>query len=123
MPTELQIKNETKTAGDKKYVLITLIGQIDESNLNDFSVAVDPLIGSDHAYLVFDLAKLDFINSKVIGYLAAAHSKLSENNQKMVFTSANQNILDILELVGLTQIVPTVENEEKAIAGIASGEI
>jgi anti-anti-sigma factor len=123
MPTQIQIQTEAKTVGDKKYTLITLDGQIDESNLVEFGKVIEPLVGSATPYLVFNLAKLEFINSKVIGYLAAVHGKLTETNQQMLFAAPNQNILDILELVGLTQIVPTFENEEKAIATIKQGEI
>jgi anti-anti-sigma factor len=123
MATELTTQIENKTVGDTSYALVTLTGQIDESNLTDFGVQIDPLIGTGSQYLIFELAGLEFINSKVIGYLAAAHSKMDEFEQKMIFVNANQNIFDILELVGLTQLVPTLESEAKAVEAIQAGEI
>jgi len=123
MATELTTRIEHKVIGEQKYALITLTGQIDESNLGTLGEAADPLVGSDAKYLVLDLAGLEFINSKVIGYLAATHGKLTEAEQVMLFANANQNILDIIELVGLTQIVPTFEKLSEAEAAIDSGEV
>lgn len=123
MATELSTNLTTKTAGEQTYTLLTLAGQIDESNLTELSDVVDPLVGGDSAYLVFDLTNLEFVNSKVIGYLASVHGQLAENNQKMIFVSPNQAIMDILDLVGLNQIVPILENEAKAIESMQSGEL
>ncbi len=113
----------TKINNEQHYIIVTLVGQIDETNLENLSTAVDKLIGSDAGHLVFNLRELEFINSKVIGYLAATRGQLSEGNQKMIFIEANSNIFDILELVGLTQIIPTLESEAHLIRAIAAEEI
>lgn len=123
MPTTLTTTHTTKSAGAKSYTLLTLVGQIDESNLAEFEAVVAPLVVDAATYLVFDLAKLEFINSKVIGFLAGTHSQLAEKEKVMVFIKANPHIFDIIELVGLTQIVPTFETEEAAIAAIQAGDI
>jgi len=123
MATELTTQTEQKSVGGQSYALVTLIGQIDENNLGALGEAVNPLIGGEARYLVCDLAGLEFINSKVIGYLAETHGKLTEADQVMLFANANQNILDIIELVGLTQIVPTFERLEQAEIAIKDGEV
>lgn len=123
MPTQIQISTATKTLGSKIIAYITLDGQIDESNLESFKNALNPLIGDDRKFILLNLAKLEFINSKVIGYLASLHSQLAEQNQRIIFVEPNQNILDILELVGLTQIMPTFETETKALTAIEQNEV
>jgi len=123
MATQITIQTETKSDGGRDYALLRLVGQVDESNLTDFSETLDGLIGSDTQHLMLHLADLEFINSKVIGYLAATHGRLGETNQKMIFVAPNQNILDILELVGLTQIVPTHETEEDALRALLDEEL
>ena len=123
MSTTLISTVSEKSFADMRYTLIALSGQIDESNLADFEKVVNPTIEISQAFLIFDLEKLEFINSKVIGFLAATHAKLTELDKKMVFIKANQQILDIIELVGLTQIVSTFELEEEAIEAIKAGEI
>lgn len=123
MPTILTSTVTEKNFSGVLYTVIALTGQIDESNLADFEKVVTPVIETTKEFLIFDLAELEFINSKVIGFLAATHAKLAELNKKMIFIKANQQILDIIELVGLTQIVPTFELEEEAIEAIKAGEI
>jgi anti-anti-sigma factor len=123
MPTILTSTVSEKTLNEISYTVITLVGQIDESNLADFEKVVNPTIEISQEFLIFDLEQLEFINSKVIGFLAATHSRLADLNKKMLFIKANQQILDIIELVGLTQIVPTFELEEEALAAIKAGEI
>lgn len=123
MPTVLTAKKIEKTTAEITYTCLLLDGQIDESNLSDFENIVSATINEVKEFFVFDLENLEFINSKVIGFLAATHAKLTELNKKMIFTKANQQILDIIELVGLTQIVPTFESEEEMIAAIKAGEV
>lgn len=123
MPLTLSTDCQTKTVGDTRYALVTPVGQIDEENLDDFCRAVDPFLDSEHTYLVFDLGRLDFMNTKVIGYLINTHEQLMENNRRMIFVNANQNILEILELVGLVQVVPIFEKEKHFLLAIEEGEL
>jgi len=123
MPTQIQIQTEKKTAGAKQYVSISLDGQIDESNLADFSSVVDPLIGGGEQ--VFVSISPSWSSSTVKSSVTSRPLTVvcPKTSQQMLFAAPNQNILDILELVGLTQIVPTFESEEKAAAAIEQGEI
>ncbi len=123
MPTRLTTEITSKVNGDQAYTLLLLSGQIDENNLDHLIEVVDPLIGVVERHLVFNLRELDFINSKVIGYFANTRGKLSTSKQKMIFVEANSNIFDILELVGLTQIVPTLESETHALKALERCEI
>lgn len=121
MPTHVTITTAT-TTDTPVYTRLTLDGHIDETNLPELIAAATPHIGTSVTHLVLDLARLEFINSKVIGYLASLHGQLAEHDQTMIFVKANQNIYDIIELVGLTQIVPTFETEEEAVKAMRAGE-
>jgi len=123
MTSILQTNFETKNINDLQYALISLEGQIDEDNLREFDEFVDPITKSNHNYLVFSLENLEFINSKVIGYLAAMHIRLTENKKQMIFMKTNPEIFDILELVGLTQIIPVFDTETKMVEAIKNEEI
>ena len=131
MNTLLTITTEHKKVGTSAYVVVTLQGQIDENNLETFSKTIDGLTDPDpttpplpgYTYMMFELSKLEFINSKVIGYIASVHGRLSEQNKYLIFINPNESMRDILELVGLTQIVPTYETEVLALKGIEDGEV
>ena len=57
------------------------------------------------------------MNSKSIGYLTDWYTKLSEK-KGIVIANARANILDILQVVGLTQLIKCVPTIEEAKASI-----
>lgn len=100
-----------------------LDGQVDESNLDQMRSAFDPLVGDAAVrYLVLDMAKLTFINSKTIGYLAALYSRLSEQSKKMLFAQPSETVRDIVDLVGLTKIIPAYDSLQEAIDIVRSDQ-
>ena len=96
--------------------VVILKGQVDESNLKDLSNVLDKLVeDKDTKYIVLNLKELEFMNSKVVGYLASLYSSLAEQGKKLVIVEANETILDILSLVGLTSIIENYTSLEEAI--------
>lgn len=86
--------------------LVSLAGEIDETNLGELKEIIDPLmVSSDCQILMINLKDLNFINSMVISYFTNIYTKLTELNKKIIFVEANNQILDILDLVGLTTII------------------
>jgi stage II sporulation protein AA (anti-sigma F factor antagonist) len=91
-------------------------GQIDESNLQEASTKLDLLvIDNETRYILLNFKGLEFINSKVIGYLASLYSNASEKGKKVMIVEANEGIMDILSLVGLTTIIDHYPTLEEAI--------
>ena len=86
----------------------------DESNVDDTAHQVYEVMESlpQGAYLVFDLGGLTYLNSKSIGYLTDWHLKMKEKEGEIAIVNAQDNILDILNVVGLTQIVKNYESLE-----------
>ena len=115
------IGNNTKV--NPNYKIIPLKGQLDENNLHIFRQTIEPLLQSQHNYLVFDLDQLELMNSHIVGYLHNTHKKLKESNKQMVFVKANKDILEILEHVGLIEIVPSFDSEEELVRAMNEGEI
>jgi anti-anti-sigma factor len=105
---------------DKENVkLISLIGEIDETNLGELKEVVDPLlISNDCQVLLVNLKDLNFINSMVISYFTNIYTKLTELNKKVVFIEANNQILDILDLVGLTTIIDNYNSLSEALSAL-----
>lgn len=96
--------------------LISLSGEIDETNLGELKEITDPLlISSDCQVLLINLKDLSFINSMVISYFTNIYTKLTELNKKIIFVEANNQILDILDLVGLTTIIDNYNSLTEAL--------
>ncbi len=64
--------------------------------------------------MILDFAELEYMNSKSIGYLTDWYGKVFENGGKIVITQMKPNILDILQVVGLTQLIKTYSTLEEA---------
>lgn len=96
--------------------LIHVVGQLDESNVDEKAKEIYALIEAtpQNLNLIFDFAGLEYMNSKSIGYLTDWYSKVSTSGGKVVVAAARENIVDILQVVGLTQLVNMYASVDEA---------
>jgi anti-anti-sigma factor len=82
-------------------------GQLDESNVDEKAKTIYALIEQhpQNLYLLFDFEGLEYMNSKSVGYLTDWYGKVTEGKGKIVIAKSKSNILDILQVVGLTQLI------------------
>ncbi len=116
--TSVQITIEDLSGAPQGKVLklIRIVGQLDESNVDEQAKTIYTLIesGIQGLSLIFDFTGLEYMNSKSIGYLTDWYSKVSTTGGKVVIAAARENILDILQVVGLTQLIPAYATLEEA---------
>ena len=99
-----------------QFQIVKFQGQIDESNLKEVTDQISSYAEDEKiTVLIFDFQELEFLNSKVIGYIADLHSQLAEMNRKLVIVSASNDVMDILELVGLTSLVACYTDINSAV--------
>ncbi len=65
--------------------------------------------------IIFDFSWLKYLNSKSIGYIADIYSNIEDAGSQMYITNCDEGVKDVLELVWITTIVPTVDTIEEAI--------
>jgi len=108
----IEAKKEGATAR-----LIHVSGALDESNIDNRAQELYKLLEQypKNLFLIFDLEKLDYMNSKTIGYITDWSSKISTAGGKMVLAHAPRNILDILETVGILTLIPAYPTVEEAL--------
>jgi len=123
MSTIFQIEPETREAYGKNYSFVPLNGCLDEKTLPHFSTTIEPLIENDHTYLVFDLKDLDLISSHAVSYFKMIHQRLGAAKKQMVFVNTNEEILEILEFIGLVELIAVFDVEEKFLEAIKNEEI
>lgn len=101
---------------DKKLKLLKFSGQLDETNVDEKAKGIYDIINSvpQGLFLILDFEKLEYMNSKSIGYLTDWYTKLSEKKGGILIANARPNILDILQVVGLTQLIKCVATIEEA---------
>jgi anti-anti-sigma factor len=107
--TQINITIEDIPATTKGFVakLVKFQGQLDESNIDEKAKDIYAIIEQvpQNLYLLFDFEELEYMNSKSIGYLTDWYGKISEGKGRIVIAKARGNILDILQVVGLTQLI------------------
>ncbi|MDP2642622.1 MAG: STAS domain-containing protein [Candidatus Peregrinibacteria bacterium] len=95
-------------------------GQLDESNVDEKIQGIYKTLENAPKGLsmIFDMQNLDYMNSKSIGYLTDLYGKITELGGKVAICSAKPNILDILQVVGLTQLMQNYESLDSAKAAL-----
>lgn len=107
--------------GRKNVIVVYLEGQMDESNLIDLKNTMEKKVfGGDAEYCILNLKDLQFLNSRVIGYLASLYSISIEKKVHLMLTSAQEGVHDVLVLVGLTKLIPHFLSMEEALENIDS---
>ncbi len=117
-PVQITIEDVAGAPAGKTVKLIRIIGQLDESNVDEQAKSIYQVIEAvpQGLSLVFDFTGLEYMNSKSIGYLTDWYSKVSASGGKVVIAAARDNILDILQVVGLTQLVNAYASLDEAKA-------
>ena len=112
---EVQTSIQDIDANGKAAKVIAFVGQLDETNVDleakKIYEAIDTMAEPN---LILDLAGLTYMNSKSIGYVTDWYSRTAAKNGRIVITQPRPNILDILKVVGITQIIPIHETMEEA---------
>ncbi|MFA5855212.1 MAG: STAS domain-containing protein [Candidatus Gracilibacteria bacterium] len=119
-PVQITIEDIAGAASGKIVKLIRVVGQLDESNVDEQAKAIYQVVEANPSglSLIFDFMGLEYMNSKSIGYLTDWYSKVSALGGKVAIAGARDNILDILQVVGLTQLVnayPTLDEAKAAV--------
>lgn len=119
-PVQITIEDLASPIPGKIVKLIHIVGQLDESNVDEQAKLIYQAIEANPTglSLVFDVTGLEYMNSKSIGYMTDWYSKVSANGGKVVLAAPRENILDILQVVGLTQLVNTYPSLDEAKAAV-----
>ncbi len=110
------IEDVASTDTSKIIKQVIFSGQLDESNIDEKSQTIYQLITQfpKGLNLIFDFEKLEYMNSKSIGYLTDWYGKVTEGGGHLVITKAKPNIVDILSVIGLTQLIPMFGSLDEA---------
>lgn len=111
--TQANINIEDLSADTK---IAHMQGQLDESNIDEKIKEIYSAIEKvpKGLKLIFDFSSLDYMNSKSIGYLTDIYGKVTEGGGRVIIAAAKPNIADILQVVGLTQIIENFATLDEA---------
>lgn len=116
METLIEVKQREIAGG---VTMFDFSGELDETNADKTFTSIYEMIGSfSKKKVIFNLLWLKYLNSKSIGYIADVFSNLEDNSGKMCICQCDEWVKDVLELVGITTIIPTFDTEKEAVEAI-----
>lgn len=111
---------EVNKKEENGIIIFEFAGELDETNADKtFKDIYDQVGNFDEKKIIFNFSGLKYLNSKSIGYIADVFSNIEDNDGQMYISNCDEGVKDVLELVGITTIVPTVETEAEAVSAMA----
>ena len=112
---EVNISFKDISEGAKVCKMIRFTGQLDETNVDNEAKKIYQVITEiTPPYVILDFSELSYMNSKSIGYVTDWFTQIAAKGGKMVIYNPRPNILDILKVVGITQIIEIHSDLEMA---------
>jgi anti-anti-sigma factor len=117
MPSDFSAEiADTSNPGAK---IIALKGELDESVLDNLRAQLEPIWNNASVQtFIFNLHDLEFINSKGIGFLVSIHSHLARGKRHLIIVDAQEAVMDVISLVGLTSIISYYDTLDEALASL-----
>jgi len=121
---EVQTTIQDIDLSGKAAKILAFVGQLDETNVDMEAKKIYELIDSmAEPNFILDFDGLTYMNSKSIGYVTDWYSRTAAKNGKIVIARPKPNILDILKVVGITQIIPIHATLDEAKLALSSAPV
>ena len=105
--------------GDVAVVVLT-VDELDAGNAPEFKRDVAPLL-EQSARIVFDLAKLRFVDSSGLGAFLSCLRKVNAKGGDVKLCRMSKQVRTVFELVRMHRIFDIYESKEAALAAFSAG--
>jgi len=99
--------------------LIKLDGRLDLNGTYSIEVQFVNYCAGDKARILVDLSGVNYVSSVGIPMLVNTAKSVVSRGGKMAFLNPQENVYKVLELVGVTQVIPIYTSQSKALKGLA----
>ncbi len=106
---------------DENWILIfSFSWELDETNADKtFTNIINDIWSFEDKKIIFDFTNLKYLNSKSIWYIADIYSQTEDSSADMYIANCDDWVKDVLELVWITTIVPTVDTVHEAVQALS----
>ena len=98
---------------------IRLAGRMDVDGTREVDLKLTTLAAAKQAYVVIDLALVEFLSSLGLGSLVRSAKAQMSRHGKVVLLSPQPNVAKVLEMTRIDQIVPVLYDFEEARRAVA----
>jgi anti-anti-sigma factor len=104
--------------GKLKAKLIRFIGDLDATNVETVLEKVCNLLADGYINIVADFKKLRYVNSTGLGILLHFSKSAKEKGGSFRISNVNENVYEIIEIIGATTLLEIYDELEDAIAAL-----
>jgi len=98
--------------------LIKLEGRLDLNGTYSIEVQFVNFCVGDKVRVLVDLSEVSYVSSVGIPMLVNTAKSVVSRGGKMAFINPHENVVKVLELVGVTQVIPIYYDQKSAIKGL-----
>jgi anti-sigma B factor antagonist len=106
-------KMESSDLGEG-LVLIKVSGYIDAHTFEELENEIQAKFSAKQYRLIIDLADVPYISSAGAGVFIGAFPQAQENDGSIALLNPSKNVLDVFELLGLTEIFTIAKDLDSA---------
>lgn len=112
-----KLKVETRKCGSKA-VVISAQGVLDAHTSPQLEKKISNIFNKGIFWVVIDLGGVKYISSAGAGVLISSMQEAEDNGGKFLFVKPSTSVKELFELLGLTNIFQSFDNQSDAIAYI-----
>ena len=106
---------------DSGIRLIKLSGALDMNGTYSIEIEFVRQCAGDNVQVIVDLSKVNYLSSIGIPMLINTAKSVASQGGKMALLNPQQNVAEVLEITGLSQIIPICMDLASATAAVAFG--
>ena len=96
----------------EKYISLFPVGELDANTSIDLDERIGELIETNQVNIHVSLEKVDYISSAGLGVFISHLDVLGSKNGKLVLSKLNETVMDVFELLGLSQLLIIAKDGE-----------
>lgn len=104
--------------GKDNAKLVHILGDLDATNVETVLEKVCTLLNDGFVNLVVDFKELRYVNSTGLGILLHFSKSAKEKGGSFKIANINENVYEIIEIIGATSLLEIYDELEEAIAAL-----
>jgi anti-anti-sigma factor len=109
-----------QTEPSEGVLVFGMSGEIDLGTVRPFKEAAEAAVDRDYRELVFDLSRVEFIDSSGLHVLASAHKRMAAKGGKVTVVCTSPLMRRVFEITELDTLLTIVETRDEALGGHAA---
>ena len=109
-----------------KYLdIVTIIyppKRLELTNFNDLKVAFAEAIAKNNNNIIFNLDKLEYINSSNLGEMISSLKKMKDIGRKLVLSNIHEKLIQLLKVINIYDIFEKYPTEDDAILKLSDNQ-